>query len=64
MLSVSKPSREDSGTYACRANNSLGSVNTTASLTVEFPPLITPDTQRVFRSWDQRPVTLYCKGEL
>ena len=64
VFSVSKPGRGDSGLYACTANNSLGSVNTTASLTVEFPPEFPPDHQRVFLSWDQRPVTLHCQGEL
>ena len=64
ILSLSKPARDNTGIYVCLANNSLGSVNATARVVVEFPPEISPDNKKVFRSWDQRPVTLHCQGEL
>ena len=64
ILSLSRPTRDHTGIYACLANNSLGSVNMTARVVVAFPPEIQPDNKRVFRSWDQRPVTLFCRGDL
>ena len=63
ILSLSQPGKDDTGIYVCHANNSLGSANMTARVRVEFPPEIDPDNQRVFRSWDQRPATLYCRGQ-
>ena len=57
--------------------NRAGATNTAASLTVEFPPSVDagqvssednvntdqcyPQVTQ-FWSWDQRPVTLFCKG--
>ena len=62
VLSLKRPDPADTGEYVCAAASAAGAANTTASLTVEFPPRVT-STAREFWSWDQRPVTLYCRGE-
>ena len=62
VLSLKRPDPADTGVYVCAAASAAGAANTTASLTVEFPPRVT-STAREFWSWDQRPVTLYCRGE-
>ena len=61
--SVSSPRPSDSGDYVCVGDNGVGVTRVSATLTVEFPPTMDNGTT-VFWSWDQKPVTLYCKGEL
>ena len=61
VLSLKRPDPADTGEYVCAAASAAGAANTSASLTVEFPPRVT-STAREFWSWDQRPVTLYCRG--
>ena len=62
VLSLKRPDPADSGVYVCAAASAAGAANTSAALTVEFPPRVTSEA-REFWSWDQRPVTLYCRGE-
>ena len=45
----------------CTGTNIVGSTNMSAYLTVEFPPQMDQNNLK-FWSWDQRPVTLFCKG--
>ena len=59
--SVSSPRPSDSGDYVCVGDNGVGVAKVSATLTVEFPPTMDMATT-VFWSWDQKPVTLYCKG--
>ena len=61
VFSFTGPVSDDGGKYMCTGTNMVGSTNMSAYLTVEYPPLM-DQTNVKFWSWDQRPVTLFCKG--
>jgi len=62
ILSISGPVSDDGGKYICTGTNVAGRTNISAHVTVEYPPVL-DQTQVKFWSWDQRPVTLFCKAE-
>ena len=63
LFSISGPVSDDGGKYICTGTNVAGRTNTSAHVTVEYPPVL-DQTQVKFWSWDQRPVTLFCKGNI
>ena len=62
-FSISGPVSDDGGKYICTGTNVAGRTNISAHVTVEYPPVL-DQTQVKFWSWDQRPVTLFCKGNI
>ena len=64
FLTLYNPEPSDTGLYKCTAYNVAGSNSKIAELIVEHSPTFKTNSMNIQWSWDQRPVKLFCEGEL